>query len=121
MTERLTDERLVELEALAEVATPGPWSRTFGPREPSRVWASDDDAEPLAVLGGYVEGTDSVADAEFIAAAREALPALLAEVREHRAFRAGMRRETSTACRSPGPIDGTPVERYVTDWEASDE
>jgi len=76
----LTD-RLNEWAALAEKATVGPWTTTYGPHELSRVWASDDDAESLAVLGGYVDRSQSESDAAFIAASRTTLPALVEALR----------------------------------------
>ena len=68
--------------ALCDAATDGPWAITYGDREPARVWAADTDAEPLAVLGGYVGPCDDgMDDAAFIAAARTSLPKALAALR----------------------------------------
>jgi hypothetical protein len=75
----MTDEELARIEALANAATPGPWE----------VRAHDD---LFAVKGqsGWVASMDadtSAADAsnsEFIAAARDAVPALVAEVKRLR-------------------------------------
>jgi hypothetical protein len=77
----MTDEELARIEALANAATPGPWE----------VRAHDD---LFAVKGqsGWVASMDadtSAADAsnsEFIAAARDAVPALVAEVKRFRAL-----------------------------------
>lgn len=78
----------VDLEAIrarADAATPGPW-RLGGPAMTSEVWADRDSAGWDAF---YVAQTtrrlnpatdQSEADAEFIAAARADVPALLAEV-----------------------------------------
>lgn len=76
-----------ELEALASAATPGPWEAG----EPNN-WGDDDDIPQSGVM---VNGTPitwddhsgdvfNPADAEFIAAARTAVPELIAEVRRLR-------------------------------------
>ena len=73
----ITPEQLAQWRALADAATPGPWEATS-------TWSDDGDSYYVAVVDGralldtYVSMTD--ADAAFIAAAREAVPALLAEV-----------------------------------------
>ncbi len=103
MTERLSDERLAELEALAEVATPGPWecvvrdyyNTDIGGYRGATIPGIAPDYEPMPDVH---PAFDSVADAEFIAASRAALPALLAEVREYRA------RLSRFAAVSLGPI-----------------
>lgn len=81
MSDKSAGEILDEVEARANAATEGSWATTFGPHEPARVWGADSDAEPIAVLGGYVEDSDAKADAEFIAHARTDLPALVAALR----------------------------------------
>jgi hypothetical protein len=73
----ITSEQLQHWRALAEAATPGPW-------EGESVWSDDSDSYYVAVADGrglldtYISISD--ADAAFIAAARTAVPALLAEV-----------------------------------------
>ncbi|HET8627406.1 MAG TPA: hypothetical protein VFL91_08300 [Thermomicrobiales bacterium] len=62
----LTAADLARLAALAHAATPGPWER-FG-----AIWAET----------ALVADTRTAADAAFIAASREAVPALVATVRE---------------------------------------
>lgn len=79
--EPLTGAVLDEWQALSDTTTAGEWFVTHGHGESTVVWASDDDAEPLATLGGYLDRTQAVTDATFIATARTALPQLLAEVR----------------------------------------
>lgn len=78
----MTNDELDRLEALAGAATAGPWAA-----RPDRcgVFHTVDDARGCSVLDwhdGPNEPTFRMqADAEFIAAAREAVPALVAEVR----------------------------------------
>lgn len=72
MTDRLTDQQLAQYETLANAATPGPWHLT------------DADAIVAPLTGIHVadvwEPTAAIRNGEFIEAAREALPALVAEV-----------------------------------------
>lgn len=97
----MTEQELAEYDALANAATPGPWF-LHGKRadyEDDFVWAPRDQSadspyHPLAqqLAEGY--GIESVchvaasenwdADRAFIAAARSAVPALVAEVRRLR-------------------------------------
>ncbi len=97
----MTDDELDKLDALAQAATRGPW----------RVWMSMDntidvcaDLEALVppLLGMYGRGgtrpTDGERrDADFIAASREAVPALVAEVRR-------LRRQVDEMARGVTPI-----------------
>lgn len=73
--EPMTDERLAEIEARANAATPGPWRYTlYFVMSPSQGLIAD--------IG---PGSASVnSDAAFIAHARTDVPALLAEVRRLR-------------------------------------
>lgn len=73
MSDRLTDAELDALEELHAAATPGAW-RPEG-------------ADVSADAGDVCYDADDT-DAYYIASAHNALPALLAEVREHRAMRA---------------------------------
>ena len=92
---RLTDEELGELERLEKEATPGPWALES---------YSEDHEGPISVVseyeikrGGVVSANwiaecdlqddeaQNVVNAELIRAYRNALPALLREVRQHRA------------------------------------
>lgn len=75
----MNEERLAELEQLASEASSGPWSVGqfwIGDLCLHRVYSFE--AEPIADLR-YLH------DAAFIAAARAAVPALVAEVRRLRA------------------------------------
>lgn len=87
----MTEEELARLEELASKATPGPWEWVAGsdalhattvPHE----WHEDETAK-IIVTDSHVYPPHG-ADAAFIAAAREAVPALLAEVRRLRAEKA---------------------------------
>ena len=74
MTDPMTPERLAEIEARAEAATEGPWEawdRGIG----FEVHVNGEG------LNSEFRETFRQADAEFIAAARTDVPALLAEVR----------------------------------------
>lgn len=87
--EPITDAELAEWKALADAATPGPWKHVTG-----------EDAEPMwdvCICGSGNDGVDHAiyadsdkpeltsadADAAFIAAARTALPRLLARERDN--------------------------------------
>lgn len=88
--EAITDEHLAELHALANAASDGPWF-TSDPNEGSGhgpLWHVHNDAyinphltedEAESGFGAIIE-LGSRDDAEFIAAARKAVPVLLAEV-----------------------------------------
>ena len=78
---KLNDQQLAELKALADAATPGPW------------WSGEcvpADGHALAWLGnmfvdcngGQKNYAEPSHDAEFIAASREAIPALIADLEE---------------------------------------
>ncbi len=99
----MTDEELDRIEALANAATAGPWFVTGLPwfRAQDAVLAGSPDGNVAAMVAQCEvwEGerdewndnepsfplADSRCDAAFIAAAREAVPALIAEVRRLRA------------------------------------
>ncbi len=77
--ETMTDERLAELERLADAATPGPWE----PLTPaSGKWVCS--LAPGAI--GMAWRRNHTNDAAFVAAARTAIPELIAEVRRHKAL-----------------------------------
>lgn len=87
----MTEEELAALEALTEAATAGPWEWNDHDLHAVSV-ANDDPWDPAS--GQKIIVTDSGAyppekdDAAFIAAARTAVPALIAEVRRLRAVEA---------------------------------
>jgi len=70
----LTDDDLSEIEARCNAATPGPWEV----RNPG-CWPGE--IGPTGVSGGSVATASCHDNAEFIAHAREDVPALVAEVR----------------------------------------
>jgi hypothetical protein len=74
----MTDDELGRLEELAAGATPGPWAAVC-PRVNYRIMAGD-----LYVMEAGPDGVRTADDAAFIAAARSAVPALVAEVRRLR-------------------------------------
>lgn len=84
---------LDQLEALANAATQGPWhvsEEGFGRRGVPTVYATDDELRYIAKcrdLPAHIDHppTDDAANARFIAAARDAVPQLIAEVRRLRA------------------------------------
>lgn len=86
----LSDQELVELEALTREAAPAPWVAFTGPGlggpEFIRLDGLDDQNPPdMYVARGW--GWDDMApsaDIEFIAAARNFMPRLLAEIRRRR-------------------------------------
>lgn len=84
----LTDERLAEIEARAQAATDGPWQAALDrPSHPSVGDITAPGNHHVVCFGhDYDEygSIDNVADAAFIAHARDDIPALLAEVRRLR-------------------------------------
>lgn len=80
----MTPEQLNELERLANAATPGPWRVCHD--EPhividSRFGVDDPDGGIVAECGGKAFHSPFPENAAFIAAARDAVPYLIAEVR----------------------------------------
>lgn len=78
----VTEEKLQALETLGRAATPGPWVVD------SVRWSQEPEI-PLRGPGGVllasvVDDDGGTANADFLAAAREAMPALVAEVRKLR-------------------------------------
>lgn len=99
----ITNEQLAEWKGLAEKATPGPWSKR---NKVGYVYSDDPQSScVVAVCGDFLDkeltrfnGDRWNADGDFIAASREAIPALIAEIErlkaalEDMALQAGMRR-----------------------------
>jgi hypothetical protein len=77
--QRLTDEELAELERLEKAATPGFWNR----RDIGDSIIECEDDTLLCTFPSEQGNEDS--NAKFVALSRNALPLLLAEVRELRA------------------------------------
>ena len=89
MTNRLTTEQLEAIRKRAEKATEGPWSvfSKDDERNIGTTWAHPQlrDSLPVVTLGVHVKEPHhrvyiKEADADFISAAREDIPLLLAEV-----------------------------------------
>jgi hypothetical protein len=83
--EPLTDAELDELERLIAEASPGPWRAWVGPGigGPEFISLGDDDSQ----ADMYVQHDESpapAADLDFIAAARNYTPRLIAEIRRLR-------------------------------------
>lgn len=81
----MTDEELTKLEALSSAATPGPWSEFC---ESGDWWVSQKDEfdGPHAwVFNSNTDFWNKQEDVDLVVAARNALPALIAEVRRLRA------------------------------------
>jgi hypothetical protein len=81
----LSDAELDELDALVQAASPDPWQAFCGAGigGPAFIRLSNEDAMPEM----YVRHDDKPApdaDLDFIAAARNYVPRLLAEIREQR-------------------------------------
>lgn len=76
----MTTKELDALQALCDGATAGPWHTEDIGEPPKRRWVVD--ARHRCVAGGTAGGLGPRAfDADFIAAARTAMPTLIAEVR----------------------------------------
>ena len=110
----MTNEELTAIEARANAATRGPWE-TGTPYHHS----GSESNEPLAVYGMGMEVADTqlVQDAAFIALSREAMPALIAEVRRLRALVESAYMEGAMA---NWDGHGVPAEYLPKDWAKSD-
>jgi hypothetical protein len=107
VTAPITEDRLAEIEARANAATPGPW--VAGQHGPARfvVTADEGDVTVGAVTREVFEiydgcapwrfGDAPIPEALFIAAARTDVPALVAEVRRLTAALAAHARHTDAA------------------------
>ena len=82
---------LAELRRLAEAATPGPWAARYGVSWEARVCATT----------GSLADVDSTANAELIAAAVNALPALLDAAAERDALAAKVERVRALPAKHP--------------------
>jgi hypothetical protein len=80
---------LAALEALANAATPGPWEMLDG----QDVFQVDGDQHICALKADFT--VNAIADGDFIAAARNAVPALIAIVRGQRARMAELEAENA--------------------------
>lgn len=80
---------LDRLEVLLGAATPGPWQAFIGGEAPQLIYpgvvcfaCSPETKAYVVVVGGEIR--EHVANAQFVAAAHEELPAILAELRAAR-------------------------------------
>lgn len=80
----MKQDELDRLEALAKAATPGPWYQVYEGSSDWTVYGPDDDVKSVANLHRWHQV--ECPDAAFIVAARDAVPALVAEVRRLRAL-----------------------------------
>lgn len=87
---------LDEIERRANAATPGPWT-VYENAEPLDYWTVQDAGGKDVFDDGSASAeygqTCSIADRDFLAAARTDVPALVARVRELEAECAALRRE----------------------------
>lgn len=85
-TEPMSEQRLSEIEAIANAATRGPWEAWSSDGKEWNVAAPDGDCIAHKVCGnlGMDEGTDDEDVARFVAESRTAVPELIDEVRRLR-------------------------------------
>ena len=88
----MTDEELAEIEARVAAASPGPWTSFVEGRDHQSgddfIRISESDAEDdmyVSRFGGSGSRPASTADQDFIAHARQDVPAMIAEIRRLRA------------------------------------
>jgi hypothetical protein len=120
------------IQARADAATEGPWAwEATGEKDNS--WAvgliQDDDGEPIEgenepgdniVIEGICEGIDAhIPDAEFIAHARQDVPALVAELRAARETCHALQRWVALPGMFWGdtPETGSEVGAALTNWQ----
>lgn len=85
MTGRMTPDDLDRWQALADKATCGPWQVLLDGRSwAGTVVVADAAGHPVTVVSSAPDDDDAKDDAEFIAATRDAVPALIAEVQRLR-------------------------------------
>lgn len=96
----MNDEQLAKLKALCAAAAPAPWQSNVAGIEGDNYIAG---TGPWYRLG--LKGRDPGADAEFIAAARSAVPELIAEVER-------LRDERQRVADTLGPAVA-----FVRDWQ----
>lgn len=108
----MDDERLTAIEERAAKATPGPWERDTRRKTQYRVYCDDEVGSGIADCESSYAlmlcGDDFIANAEFIAHAREDVPYLLGVVADLRSRLSRMEREGPQRRESAGersPID----------------
>lgn len=83
MNERLTDEQLAAIRERADAATPGPWATALEVDHDGQYWVvtPPDGSVLFSVCKvGHKGELKTEEDAEFIAHARQDIPALLAHI-----------------------------------------
>jgi hypothetical protein len=84
MKDNLVEERLMQIEARLNAATPAPWQSFIEGRDHTSgsnfIMTNSGKGEDIEMLGA------TAADQDFVAAAREDIPFLLAEVRRLQAL-----------------------------------
>lgn len=94
MMERMDDEELAAIEVRAERATAGPWRAFVEGRDHMsgdtfiQTGAPDDESSDMYVTFSFAGGSRpaGTADLDFIAASRQDIPRLVAEIRRLRAL-----------------------------------
>ena len=101
---KLTEEKIAELRALCEKATPGPW--VAGRPDMATIvdgidskWIYAPNDQYCAVASGRIDGEwdEVMANAQLIAAARTALPDLLSDLEEARRERDALQKQLEAA------------------------
>jgi hypothetical protein len=108
-------------QALADAATPGPWSVKYEVNHWEDFGNRPGEKFPYAIAGPDVMGGDSASeiseirteDAEFIAQARTLVPALIAELREER-VRSRRHRDYADRLRATLSAHPSVNDEYVT-------
>lgn len=82
----LSDAELDDLEALANAASPAPWIAETGPAigGPDFIMITDDDDSQPDMYVQHDDKPAPAAELKFIAAARNSIPRLIAELRRYR-------------------------------------
>lgn len=84
----VSEQQLAEIAARAEAASAGPWNAMVIDADTATIWAGGDTARTAIRIGRIANPED----AAFVVAAREDVPALLAEVARGRALWADVAR-----------------------------
>lgn len=98
----MTDQELAAIEARANAATPGPWKAINIPFRSGdntySFWEVYHDRDGVGDSGGWYAVGDDYTEitAQFVAATRTDIPALVAEVRRLRAIEAAARAYCAT-------------------------
>jgi hypothetical protein len=105
----LTDKQLDEIDARASAATPGTWNCIVSAGMP------DDDRGPEIYFGWGATRDLTEADQKFIVAARQDVPALVAEIRR---LKSACVTDTPETCAIPGQTPRPVLDAAFKVWEA---